>query len=151
MRSVQSPKFGTGTGELGNKRTRGNHPKLQHCWDRSEYWEESSEKSANAGVKNSEKRKSNYEIPNWKTSVHDGIDGFWFKNSLLSTTDWLYIHSSGFFPGERPRLIICKIDSTQLWNEFLLFCIQFSITMLDSSCYQLWWAGGDLTLLSCSV
>ena len=62
--------FGTGTGGLGNKRMSGDHPKLQHFWDRPVYWEESwrleetcchsnycEKPSANAGVKNAQKRK----------------------------------------------------------------------------------------------
>ena len=29
------------------------------------------------------------KVPNWKTSGHDGIYGFCFKNSRSFTTDWL--------------------------------------------------------------
>ena len=29
------------------------------------------------------------KLPNWKTSSNYGIQGFWFKNSYTSMTDWL--------------------------------------------------------------
>ena len=30
-------------------------------------------------------------VPNWKTPNHDDINGYWFKKSFPSSTEWLSI------------------------------------------------------------
>ena len=83
-----------GTGGLGSLRTGGEHPKLQHYWERPEYWEESwrleetcchsnsSERpSVSADVKNSNNNNNN------NNSINNNNNNNNNNNMVMETND----------------------------------------------------------------